>query len=604
MVAEVERQSMVTGNDATHLLMPGDNVCFIHIPKTGGTTLTSILESKFDYQQICPAAYWEDFQHIAPETLDSYRLFRGHFPYTIVEQIPGHTVCLTMLRDPVERVISAYHFMKDCVVVYPQDQEIQEKARSLSLDDYIQDPEIDDNFNTQTCQLAGIELTSVDDRKVNSVLLETAKKNVDAFSFVGITEEFGRSIALLSYRFGWPLPPEIQRLMVGKKTQTRSHVSAQTIEKIIQNNQLDIELYAYAKARFEQQYRQMIRALMARFRDSVSDHAVSESVAREAITPEAIAPELPHQLLAQQYRSCFRQRSQSAPTRRLLLTFDRAIPGTGWHRLEGLERNEPFRWTGPGTVSTLDFPLDLQDDLAIEFRILHSTSPEILQSLRMTANDCPLTLIPLHQDDSGAIFRCIIPNAVQRPEQPFTRLAFHVDRTIPFNTVDPSSDDKRKVGLAVSLVQIFPLDALPDVALINSPIDSPPWFEAIAFIRHHIQPGQDVFAPNAFRMILPGHLPEYHTDTIDLTINYGARTLGDRAYDWVILHKGVNDDYVGRLLLQILLRRLNPVFANSVFVVFAKASPLPHLGYRSTNVRPVFAGYLKYQIQRMLGLQS
>ncbi|NET11285.1 MAG: hypothetical protein F6K16_42715, partial [Symploca sp. SIO2B6] len=292
-------------------------------------------------------------------------------------------------------------------------------------------------------------------------------------------------------------------------------------------------------------------------------------------------------------------------TNRLTFSFDQAVPGNGWHRLEGLERNEPFRWTGPPTVSTLDFSLDLHDGLALEFRILNSTTPEVLQSLQVKANGHRLRLIPLYRDESGAMFRCTLSASLENPSNPFTRLSFHIQQTIPFNLIDETSDDKRPVGLAISLVQFFPLDSRPTVEMIKVPIDSEPWFEAIAFLKERIQSDQTLLGPNAFRLVFPDYMPYSEKENIGTTIDYSGKTLRHQAYDWVIIHKGVNNGYVGWILLQILLLRLKPIFANSVFVIFAKQSltkqpASPPLGYFSRNVRSAFTRYLKHQLQKRL----
>jgi hypothetical protein len=36
-------------------LKEAEQLCFLHIPKTAGTTFTAILDAKFDRADICPA---------------------------------------------------------------------------------------------------------------------------------------------------------------------------------------------------------------------------------------------------------------------------------------------------------------------------------------------------------------------------------------------------------------------------------------------------------------------------------------------------------------------------------------------------------------------
>lgn len=573
--------------------------------------MSAILESRFDHQHICPTPYWRKLRQMSQEEMKPYQLFRGHFPYDVASLVPGKAVCITMLRDPLERVISAYEFMKTCIIVNPPARKVQEKARSLSLKDYVRDPEVNGVINAQTRMVAGRDCQSRKIDQRDPVALEIAKENLEHFAFVGLTEQFWDSMGLLSYQFGWTPPKEIQRLMVGQKKLRRENLTQDVIDVITEYNQLDIEFYEYSKTIFEDQYAKMVAHLQERYGHQEPDgQQPSDGPDVTRSQPDAETDtEVLRSLLEKHYETCFReQQGEIQSTQRLTFTFDQAVHGNGWHRLEGLERNEPFRWTGPRTESSLDFPLDLSNDLAMEFRILNSTTSDILQSLQVSANDQPLKLVPLHRDESGAMFRSTIPKSVANQDKPFTRLSFTIDKTIPFNTVSLGSDDKRPVGLAMSLVQFFPVDSRPDVDLIDSPIDSQPWFDAIAFLKKYLQSEQVLFAPNTFRLVFPGHIPYEGFENINLTINYVSKTLkrstdasvNPQPYDWVVLHKGVNDDYVGGILLQLLQLGMKPVFANPVFTIFASApviedAGLSILSYGHKDVRSVLSRYLRHQ---------
>ncbi|NET50222.1 MAG: sulfotransferase family protein, partial [Merismopedia sp. SIO2A8] len=349
---------MMRDRTENYCLQEDEQMCFVHIPKTAGTTMSAILESRFDHKRICPTPYWRELKLMPPEQLKDYQLFRGHFPYSVSELIPKTPVFITMLRDPIERVISAYEFMKTCIIMHPNAQKVQEKARTLSLKDYVRDPEVNGVVNSQTIMVAGREIQDISVPATDSKWLEIAKENLQTFAWVGITEQFWQSVGVLSYQFGWSPPDQIQRLMVGKKKLRRENLTQDVIDAIAECNQLDLELYDYAKSLFEQQYQDMLQTLEYRYGDRVDAASTSPIEASPMISNNSGSGNLNSEnlnsenltrvrsLLECHYQDCFAQaHPKEKATNRLTFSFDQAVPGNGWHRLEGLERNEPFRWT-------------------------------------------------------------------------------------------------------------------------------------------------------------------------------------------------------------------------------------------------------------------
>ena len=85
-------------------------VAFIHLHKTGGTTLHALLAASFPKKRVCPERF-ETLHLWSPSELSNYDLFSGHFDCFALHYIPRQRVrTVTMLRDPVERQISHYRF--------------------------------------------------------------------------------------------------------------------------------------------------------------------------------------------------------------------------------------------------------------------------------------------------------------------------------------------------------------------------------------------------------------------------------------------------------------------------------------------------------------
>jgi hypothetical protein len=89
-----------------HFLTEDEQLYFLHIQKTAGTTFTAALDDRFPTQEICPAIIGPELFQLPIESLKNYTLFRGHFGYNLVSILPRKSVVITILRDPVERVLS------------------------------------------------------------------------------------------------------------------------------------------------------------------------------------------------------------------------------------------------------------------------------------------------------------------------------------------------------------------------------------------------------------------------------------------------------------------------------------------------------------------
>ena len=176
------------------------------------------------------------------------RAILGHCQYGVHRYVSRQISYITVLRDPVERVLSMYYFHKL----------VQEKHGSLEgirmpsgmcLEQYVNNPLYSEVTNGQTRRLSGVGFKS---HICPRSALKQAKENIDQhFTVVGLTERFAETIELLKQSFGWQLDvPVCHKNENLTKPTTRSHFS-ETLEIIQQANSLDIELYNYATKLFE-----------------------------------------------------------------------------------------------------------------------------------------------------------------------------------------------------------------------------------------------------------------------------------------------------------------------------------------------------------------
>jgi hypothetical protein len=222
---------------------------FLHIPKTAGTTLNRIIEwqySPFAIFTIDPyriRATPERLKRLSEGRRRRLRVVRGHLFYGIHEFLPQGATYITMLRDPVARVLSAYYFVLRRPL-NPLHRKL--KRERLGVEDCLR--LFPDRQNLQCRFIAGVEDTAIGDER----LLEIAKENLTkSFSVVGICERFEESLILISKTFGWDVPFYENQ----KVAKSRPMVEPKLVDLIREHNRLDDELYEFGKKLFEQNLR-------------------------------------------------------------------------------------------------------------------------------------------------------------------------------------------------------------------------------------------------------------------------------------------------------------------------------------------------------------
>ena len=231
-------------------------VIFLHIPKTGGTTLHRILERHFARNQTLTfdGRYHRDeierFAKLPEPQRARHRLIKGHLYFGFHRLVPGNSTYVTFLREPVARALSFYSYARSNSDHYLYRSLTEERLELRTLLERGTTAEL---FNLQTRMIAGDQGNL--DRPLDRSALERAKQNLRTnFCLVGLTEEFDASLILLSRTFDWSLPFYVKKNVSRKKSRTES-IDTQTDALLREANALDLELYAFAQKLFDAQLR-------------------------------------------------------------------------------------------------------------------------------------------------------------------------------------------------------------------------------------------------------------------------------------------------------------------------------------------------------------
>jgi hypothetical protein len=112
-----------------------DQLCFMHMMKTGGTSLTAMLGQLFGSRLSLSGIVAPDQLIVLPPLLlDNVSLVSGHLSYEAVEHFfPRAAVC-TVIRDPLERALS--HYAHLC-----RDELVRQEHPELTLEEFVESPQ-------------------------------------------------------------------------------------------------------------------------------------------------------------------------------------------------------------------------------------------------------------------------------------------------------------------------------------------------------------------------------------------------------------------------------------------------------------------------------
>lgn len=235
---------------------------FLHIPKCGGSSLHKLLYAQFPVAKVCPIRH-NRLDEMRREVLSKYELYSGHFTWDAVERfIHGSKSYVTILRDPVGRLLSSYYFGRShtwaFVRKHPQFSEpptayelhgmAYRPAKELELRAYLE---------SEAKHLSGLMVRWIGGGQGSAdEMLSRAKLRLSQMDSVGLVEDMEASVADIFAAWNLPcpsiIPRELDQSRFGSTHPWLEIVEKQEITSAISDRlqeicQLDQELYEYAQ---------------------------------------------------------------------------------------------------------------------------------------------------------------------------------------------------------------------------------------------------------------------------------------------------------------------------------------------------------------------
>ena len=212
---------------------------FMHIPKTAGTTFRKILENHAPKGHVWPD---QNFLKTSGKKypsekilLEKYRtemaspIFLGHYNLDILQHLSKDIIVITFLRNPYERVLS--HIK----------HEVKVQKNIVDPNDVVEN-KLNKILYTQSHMFRF--------KPTNQIGLKNMKKNIGRINFIGITEEFDRSIDLCNRMFEWNLEKIEPQNQIDDSI--LDQLSSKNRSKIITNLIPEIRTYRNALQKFNQ----------------------------------------------------------------------------------------------------------------------------------------------------------------------------------------------------------------------------------------------------------------------------------------------------------------------------------------------------------------
>jgi hypothetical protein len=223
---------------------------FLHLQKTGGTALWKRLKNEYDETAVYPGPADGSFPNsvlVVDNLVDRWRargdelkVVTGHFPLCTTELLGAQFTTLTILRDPVERTLSALRHHREKT---PADSE-------RPLEEIYEDPFRFELVHNHMVKMLSLSVDEMTDGVLTHVTysperLARAKERLSSIDAVGLQEHFDHFCAELTRRFGWNLgrPQFANRTSPVEVDQTFR-------KRIAVDNADDIELYEFARKRY------------------------------------------------------------------------------------------------------------------------------------------------------------------------------------------------------------------------------------------------------------------------------------------------------------------------------------------------------------------
>jgi Sulfotransferase family len=227
---------------------PFSPIVFLHMPKAAGSTMMQIIQRTYAGRAV---------QYIrgSPEDISAFvaspeaerhavDVVAGHLYYRVRDSLRQPCTVVTMLRDPVDRALSLYHYVRR-----EPKHRLHDAMRDTPLSEFIESRQLPELDNDHVRRLADVPPAEIPIGHLTQQHLDLALTRLKRDDVVfGLSERFEESIALISAALNWR-PVSYESVNVAPAA--RDEIPPDVRDRIRERNRYDDALYRVAAGLFE-----------------------------------------------------------------------------------------------------------------------------------------------------------------------------------------------------------------------------------------------------------------------------------------------------------------------------------------------------------------
>ena len=223
----------------------------VHIPKTGGNSLRVVLERQISNCRTLELNSPEESKIFAESSAlekVKFDLITGHFAYGSDANLPRRFRYFTMLRDPVERVISQYHHLMSLVTSFELAQQMRQERWSIGQ--FVRSGAAKPLVFSYVYYLGAFHQEPAPRAVTLNELVERVVVNLATqFEFVGILERWDECLVCLRDQLGFEIV-DIPHRNTTPDT-AKLPISPQEREEVRAAIGIELQIYEIAQQLFE-----------------------------------------------------------------------------------------------------------------------------------------------------------------------------------------------------------------------------------------------------------------------------------------------------------------------------------------------------------------